>query len=61
MTEPTSKGIVERDVVRVVTPGTVLEDNLLENKKNNYLMSIFIENDDVSLSFVDITTGEHAI
>lgn len=58
MTEPTSKGIVERDVVRVVTPGTVLEDNLLENKKNNYLMSIFIENDDVSLSFVDITTGE---
>lgn len=58
MTEPTPKGIVERDVVRVVTPGTVLEDNLLENKKNNYLMSIFIENDDVSLSFVDITTGE---
>lgn len=58
MTEPTSKGIVERDVVRVVTPGTVLEDNLLENKKNNYLMSIFIENDDASVSFVDITTGE---
>lgn len=58
MTEPTSKGIVERDVVRVITPGTVLEDNLLENKKNNYLMSIFIENDDASVSFVDITTGE---
>ncbi|MCL2144974.1 MAG: DNA mismatch repair protein MutS, partial [Endomicrobia bacterium] len=36
-----SKGIVKRGVTRVITPGTVLEDTLLESKKNNYLMSVY--------------------
>ena len=36
-----AKGIVKRDVIRVVTPGTVIEANLLEDKKNNYIMSIY--------------------
>ena len=36
-----AKGIVKRDVIRVVTPGTVMESNLLEEKKNNYIMSIY--------------------
>ena len=36
-----AKGMVKRDVVRVVTPGTVIEANLLEEKKNNYIMSVF--------------------
>lgn len=52
------KGIVKREVIRVVTPGTVLEGTLLENKKNNYLMSIFKEGDDIGISYVDISTGE---
>lgn len=52
------KGIVKREVIRVVTPGTVLEGSLLENKKNNYLMSLFKEGDDIGLSYVDISTGE---
>ena len=53
-----AKGIVKREVIRVVTPGTVLEGNLLENKKNNYLMSLYKENDNIGLSYVDISTGE---
>ncbi len=52
------KGIVKREVIRVVTPGTVLEGTLLENKKNNYLMSVFKEGDDIGISYVDISTGE---
>ena len=39
----TAKGIVKRDVIRVVTPGTVLDDSVLEEKKNNYIMSIYKE------------------
>lgn len=59
MEDPQSvKGIVKREVIRVVTPGTVLEGNLLENKKNNYLMSLYIDNDNIGLSYVDISTGE---
>jgi len=53
-----SKGLVDRDVVRVVTPGTVLEPNLLEQDCNNYLMSIIEESGVAGLSYVDITTGE---
>ena len=52
------KGIVKRDVIRVVTPGTVLEGSLLENKKNNYLMSLYKNNDNIGLTYVDISTGE---
>jgi len=40
---PPGKGLVERDVVRVVTPGTVVETNLLESKSNNYLASLIVE------------------
>ena len=59
MEDPSAaKGIVKREVIRVVTPGTVLEGNLLENKKNNYLMSLYKQNDDIGLSYVDISTGE---
>ncbi|MEG2194858.1 MAG: DNA mismatch repair protein MutS [Terrisporobacter sp.] len=54
----TAKGIVKREVIRVVTPGTVLEGNLLENKKNNYLMSLYKIKDKIGLSYVDISTGE---
>lgn len=39
----TSKGLVERDVVRVITPGTVIEDSILDEKKNNYLASIIVD------------------
>lgn len=53
-----SKGIVKRDVVRVITPGTVLEGNLLENKKNNYLLAMYTQNNKIGISYTDISTGE---
>ena len=56
----TSKGIVDREVVRVVTPGTVIEDTLLEQKANNYLAALVVEGDAAGLSWVDITTSEFA-
>ena len=56
----TSKGIVDREVVRVVTPGTVVEDSLLEQKANNYLAAAVVDDDQVGLAYVDITTAEFA-
>lgn len=54
----TSKGLVERDVVRVITAGTVIEDNLLDEKKNNYLASIAGDGNNFAVAWVDISTGE---
>ena len=54
----TAKGIVKRDVVRIVTPGTVIESNMLDESKNNYLASIFLTDKSCGLAFVDISTGE---
>jgi len=53
-----AKGIVKREVIRVVTPGTVVEDTLLQEKTNNFLMSLVIRKDGYGLSFIDISTGE---
>ena len=61
LTDPaTSKGLVERGVVRVVTPGTVLESGLLDESANNYLASVVEEGESAGLAYVDITTGEFA-
>ncbi len=57
---PPGKGLVDRDVIRVVTPGTVVEPNLLESKSNNYLASLVIEGDEAGIAYVDITTSEFA-
>ena len=57
---PPGKGLVERDVVRVVTPGTVVEPNLLESKSNNYLVSLLIEGEQAGVAYVDISTSEFA-
>lgn len=54
------KGIVDREVVRVVTPGTVIEPNLLELKTNNYLASVVIEGEESGIAYIDITTSEFA-
>ena len=56
----TSRGLVDREVVRVVTPGTVFEDSLLQQKANNYLASVVVEGDEGGLAYVDISTGEFA-
>ena len=56
-----AKGLVDRDVVRIVTPGTVLESTVLDSRANNYLMSIAQGEKSYGLSFVDISTGEFII
>ena len=53
-----AKGIVKRDVIRVVTPGTVLEDNLLDEKKNNYIMSVYKQGIFFGVAVCDISTGD---
>ena len=61
LTDPSvSKGLIDRDVVRVVTPGTVLESSLLEHKVNNYLAAVAEDGRLAGLAYVDITTGEFA-
>lgn len=57
---PAGKGIVDREVVRVVTPGTIIEPGLLEGKSNNYLVSVVNDHEQAGIAFVDITTSEFA-
>ncbi|MBG9977307.1 DNA mismatch repair protein MutS [Ruoffia tabacinasalis] len=53
-----AKGMVKREVVRVVTPGTILEDDAIPTKENNYLACIHIGDNGYYLSYIDISTGE---
>ena len=54
-----AKGIVKREVTRIVTPGTNLNMQSLEESKNNYLMSIFYSPDNIGISVADVTTGDY--
>lgn len=54
----TAKGIVKRDVIRVITPGTVIDTEYLDEKINNYLMGIIFDDKKAAVAYVDITTGE---
>ncbi len=59
LTEPTpGKGMVERDVIRVVSAGTLIEDSLLDEKKNNYIACAYAEGQKCAVAWADITTGE---
>lgn len=57
----TVKGLVKRDVIRIITPGTVIESNMLEDGVNNYLCSIFTGDKDMGICFADVSTGEFHI
>ena len=56
----TSRGLVDRDVVRVVTPGTVVESSLLDQTSNNYLAAVVVSGDSAGLAYADVSTGEFA-
>lgn len=59
MEDPTkTKTLVKRDIIRVVTPGTVIESSMLDESKNNYIASIYAENKNIGMCFCDISTGE---
>ncbi|NLP29719.1 MAG: DNA mismatch repair protein MutS [Clostridiales bacterium] len=54
----TAKGIVKREVVQIITPGTVVSQNMLNEKDNNYLASVYLDEQGTGLAFCDISTGE---
>ncbi len=53
-----AKGIVKREVVKIVTPGTITELTMLDEKKNNYILGMLLKSDSASIAFCDISTGE---
>ncbi|MDR3258344.1 MAG: DNA mismatch repair protein MutS [Fusobacteriaceae bacterium] len=53
-----ANGIVKREVIRIITPGTVIDSEYLDDKNNSYLMGIKIEDNICAIAYVDITTGE---
>lgn len=57
-TVPSNGNIVKREVVRIITPGTIVESNLLQSDDNNFLASIVLNKDMIGLAFVDISTGD---
>lgn len=61
LSPPNKKGLVKRDVVRVVTPGTLLDEKNLEQKQNNNIASIFIVGDTLGIAVADLSTGFFAI
>ena len=54
----TAKGIVKREVTRVITPGTIIDTEFLDEKSNNYLMGLKIRDNQGAIAYIDITTGE---
>jgi DNA mismatch repair protein MutS len=60
VSDQTVKGLMPREVVRVITPGTVVEPTLLDEKRNNYLAALVVEGNKAGIAYVDITTGEFA-
>ena len=56
-----AKGLVDRDVIRVVTPGTITEPSLLDEKQNAYLLSVCFAGEACGLAFVDVSTGEMTV
>ncbi|WP_303871368.1 DNA mismatch repair protein MutS [Acetobacterium wieringae] len=53
-----AKGIVRREIIRVISPGTISEGKLLESKKNNYLMALYLENNTLGIASLDVSTGD---
>lgn len=56
-----AKGIVKRDVIQVVTPGTVMGENLLETNRNNFLSAVFIRDGQCGMASADVSTGEFLV
>jgi DNA mismatch repair protein MutS len=54
----TAKGLVKRDIIRVVTPGTVLESSMLDEARNNYICSLCVSGSQAGVCFADVSTGE---
>lgn len=53
-----AKGIVKREVVKIITPGTVIDEDIIDREKNNYLLSFIYSDNNFDISFIDVSTGE---
>lgn len=56
-----AKGIVKRELIRTITPGTVTEPDLLDDRSNSYLAALSVMDNDAGLAFIDVTTGEFLV
>ena len=56
-----AKGLVDRDIIRIVTPGTVISETMLEEGRNNYICSVYLDSAGAGLCFCDISTGEVSV
>src|SRR5437879_30722 len=56
-----SKGLVDREVIRIVTPGTIIDPAMLAAKRNNFLAAVIVGREAVGIAYIDITTGEFAV
>ena len=56
-----AKGLVKREVIRIVTPGTVTDSSILKDNENNFLASVYLSLEGIGLSYIDISTGEAEI
>ena len=54
----TAKGIVKREVIQIITPGTVVSQSMLNEKENNYLASVYLDEAGAGLAYCDVSTGE---
>ncbi len=61
VTEPSKKGIIEREVVRVVTPGTLIDERAIEGKNHNYVTAITVTENEVAVATCDVSTGEFSV
>ena len=62
MTEPSqSKGLVERDVVRIITPGTVVDPSMLDEKSSSYVLCVYFAGKAAALAYADVSTGEFVV
>ncbi len=56
--DPSARGIVKRDITRIITPGTVIEENMLDESKNNYICSMHALDSNIGICFCDVSTGD---
>jgi DNA mismatch repair protein MutS len=57
----TAKGLVDRDIIRIVTPGTAMDDSMLEEGQNNYICAIYMDSAAVAAAFCDLSTGAFSV
>ncbi len=56
--DATGRGLVNREITRIITPGTIIESNMLDESKNNFICSVFISEEHMGMCFCDVSTGE---